>query len=373
MELRKKILDATASLTCETGLDQVTMSAVCKHAGVARGSLYANFESPAAIASESWLLYGDEWLDALIALDFEAIDPKHRALVFDGLLSGPRQPELYEVIRAMLFERIEDHRTLGEWKRDEWVSVASLGIGTFVLGIANMSNDIRAVETMHRSVARMASRPLDGKWPEAVASAEAATLSHKPVTTEERLVSAAARVIATSGVHNASILRICRLARLSAGSVPAHFPNLHDLIEHTFEVTLEEVIAKNYLQYLMDGFKADPASELARNIRNSLRPERKLWREMRRELILASRTNARLQGRVMRALDNADNELVGHIVASGMPEGFARPLIAANRVFGVGLSLMADYEVPVEDTRFNFITHWVLNELNAITEEINGI
>ena len=92
-----------------------------------------------------------------------------------------------------------------------------------------------------------------------MAGAVASVPGLKPVddSVEAVLTNAAVEVVASAGVAATSMTRVARRARVSTGSLYPRFKSAEQLIEHSFSVAIDEIVAKNVDMVIAEGIGAD--------------------------------------------------------------------------------------------------------------------
>ena len=362
METRARILDATVSLVSEIGLDRVSMSAVGSRASVSRGTLYTNFETPDSVMAEKWLEDGARWLTAVSKLNFAEFSDELTGAFVDVIFTAPRRLELLEVVRPTFASALAAARETGPGAADVFTWQLAIGLGTAFLQSANLSVD----SVLQRNVMAL------------LGQADAATLESDPTPEElhsdyfdiaallagddirRQLIRATAIVVANAGVENASSLRICRVGRLTPGALPTHFASLDTLIAESFRFVFDLVIEENRREYLESLSGPNRAHELARAISNSLRPERTIWRKLRREMLVASRANVAVRQQVERLLNDTDHKLHTSLVDTGFTPDIVTAFLGVNRALTLGMSGLFDCGLPVDT-----INHYGLANLLA--------
>jgi AcrR family transcriptional regulator len=350
MPTRARILDATVSLVNEIGLDRVSMSAVGSRASVSRGTLYTNFETPDSIMAEKWLEDGARWLAAVTELDFSEFSDELTGAFVDVVFTAPRRLELLEVVRPTFISAFTTARDSGPGGAEIFTWRLAIGLGAVFLQSANLTVDMDLQRT---AIALLR-------------DANTASLEQDPTSDELRndyvdivtllagddirrqLIRATAIVVANAGVESTSSLRICRLARLTPGALPTHFSSLEDLVAESFRFVFDLIIEENRREYLDSLSSPNRAHELARAIVNSLRPERSIWRKLRREILVASRANGAVRQQVERLLNETDQRLYQALVHTGFTPEIVTAFLGVNRALSLGMSALFECGLPAD-------------------------
>lgn len=361
MSSRDRILEAAVALVQEEGLDRVSMSAICSRSSVSRGTLYTNFESPDSILAEKWLESGEAWLASMTSLDTSLVDPTLNDALVDVVFSSPRRLELLEIVRPTFREAFREASNYGPGGQAVWTWQVATGLGAMSLRAASMHVDIALHQFFLAFLNGATSSPLEDNQIADVANENfvdvTAGLSGNDVRSQ--LIRATTTVVANSGVANASTLRICRLARLTPGSFPTHFESLEDLIKESFRVVFELVIDQNRSEYIETLTAPNRAHSTALAITNAMRPERELWRKLRREMLVAARANTEIRKQVERVMDDTDNLLAASLVASGFSRDAVTGLLAINRSLTLGMSMLFELGLPVANVNHYGLAKWL--------------
>lgn len=361
MNSRERILEAAVALVHEEGLDRVSMSAVCARSSVSRGTLYTNFESPDSILAEKWLESGESWLGAMTSLDTSDIDPILNGAFVDVVFSSPRRLELLEIVKPTFQQAFREAQSLGPSGQVVWSWQVATGLGAMVMRAAAMRVDISLhqffLAFLQGAVAQELQVDESNEDVDEAFVDVMARLSGNDVRSQ--LIRAATTVVANTGVANASTLRICRLARLTPGSFPTHFESLEDLFEESFRVVFELVIDQNRSEYIETLTGPNRARSTALAITNAMRPERELWRKLRREMLVASRANPEIRKQVEDVMDDTDNLLSASLVKSGFSRDAVTGLLAMNRSLTLGMAMLFELGLPVDAVNHYGLAKWL--------------
>ena len=360
MNSRERILDAAVALVHEQGLDRVSMSSVCARSNVSRGTLYTNFESPDSILADKWLESGEAWLAATRLLTNTSIDPVLNDAFVDVVFSAPRRLELLEVLRPTFHQAFDAARGNGPAGQEVWSWQVATGLGAMLMQAANMAVDI-PLHQFFLAVLDTASSvdlPVDIDHSDSAEFVDVlAVLSGSDVRSQ--LIRAATVVVANTGVENASMLRICRLARLTPGSFPNHFASLEALIEESFRVVFELVINQNRSEYIESMTSPNRARSTANAISNAMRPERELWRKLRREMLVAARANGEVRRQVESVLNDTDVTLSESLSKSGYSNDLVAGFLALNRSLTLGMAMLFELGLPVATVNHYGLAKWL--------------
>lgn len=360
MSSRERILEAAVALVHEQGLDRVSMSAVGARSNVSRGTLYTNFESPDSILAEKWLESGEAWLAATTLLANPEIDPVLNDAFVDVVFCAPRRLELLEVLRPTFQQAFDASKSHGPAGQVVWSWQAATGLGALLMQSANMAVDIPLHQFFLAVVAAASSEtlPIDDVHDD-VDDAMDVVSNLRGSDVRSQLIRAATVVVANTGVANASTLRICRLARLTPGSFPNHFSSLEVLIEESFRVVFETVIDQNRSEYIESITSPNRARSTAKAITNAMRPERELWRKLRREMLVAARANSDVRRQVESVLNDTDTTLADSLTQSGYSSDTVSQFLALNRSLTLGMAMLFELGLPVANVNHFGLAKWL--------------
>jgi len=363
MNSRERILEAAVALVHEQGLDRVSMSAVCARSNVSRGTLYTNFESPDSILADKWLDSGEAWLSAMSSLNTTEIDPILNDAFVDVVFSSPRRLELLEVLRPTFQQAFVASRSNGPAGQTVWSWQVATGLGAMLLRAANMHVEIPLHQFFLAFLqgANESTLPVDSQDDPSTGNFVDVMAGLRGEDVRSQLIRAATTVVANTGVENASMLRICRLARLTPGAFPNHFASLEELIEESFRVVFELVIDQNRAEYIDSLTGPNRARSTASAITNAMRPERELWRKLRREMLVAARANPEIRTQVERVMDDTDLALSVSLVKSGFSPDAVAGLLAMNRSLTLGMAMLFELGLPVATVNHFGLATWLEN------------
>jgi AcrR family transcriptional regulator len=364
MGSRQQLLGATIDLVDQIGLDRVTMSSIGRDAQVSRGTLYTNFESPESAMAEVWLELGDEWLRGVSKCHTTSITPtQHRALI-DAFFTAPRRPELLEVVRPVLLGQLAEALAMGSRRRDRWVWQMSLGLGASILAESGLPGSPEHVQTVVTALCDYPDGDHQGD-PRALPQFVESPLPLLPQgeEIEDRLLRATATVVANAGVAGTSMLRVCRLARLTPGAFPNHFSSLTEAVLKSFRTVLDRVIDQDRQDYFNTKLIDKPSDEIARLLVSAMRPSRELWRKLCREMMVEARRNDDVRDAMIDALNAVDDIILRDFVQLGIDELTGRRMLTLHRAFTVGFTILAELGVDVSHVDHASIIEWGLTQI----------
>ena len=361
-----RVLRAALRQISTIGIDRVTGANLLAESGVSRGTVYAHFGDVYGVFATIWSLAGDEWLRHVTAGQRRDERPAEHDLPFVHILClARRTPVLREVVQPdveQLWGELSLQGPMAEM-RAAWLLAASVGVEL----TAPVLPEVRVLDDILWAVSSLPddARELVGEDPPpAPAPLEFPAPGSKegdPIT--GRLLRADLEVVAASGVAAASMLRICRSARLTPGAAAPRFANAGALHAYTFESTIEEVLADNGRQAAALGGSLSIPDNNAMFIASSLNEGRRTWRNFRQELHIAAQHDPRLAVVIMSAFAHTNPTLLQRLTETGASPEMAAFGLMANQAYALGLSAVRELGIPLH-TYDNYIpVRWIYNSL----------
>ena len=358
-----RVLRAGLRQISTIGIDRVTVANLLAESGVSRGTVYAHFGDVYGVFATIWSLVGEEWLRHVTAGQRRDRRPSEHDLAFVHILClARRAPVLGEVVYPdieRLWDELADQGPMAQM-RASWLLAASIGteltapvlpevriLDEILWAVASLPNDARD---------RMG---LDGPPPIPAPLEFPAPGSNEEDPITARLLRADLEVVAASGVAAASMLRICRSARLTPGAAAPRFANAGALHAYTFESTIDEVLADNGRQVAMLAGSQSIPDINAMFISSSLNEGRRTFRNFRQELHIAAHHDPRLAVVIMSAFAHTNPSLIQRLVSSGATPELASFGLMANQTYALGLSAVCELGIPLH-TYDNYIpVRWI--------------
>ena len=359
-----RVLRAALRQISTIGIDRVTVANLLAESGVSRGTVYAHFGDVYGVFATIWSLVGQEWLQLVTSGKRRSERPAEHDLAFVHILClARRAPVLREVVQPdveQLWSELSDRGPMAVL-RAAWLLAASIGTEL----TAPVLPEVRVLDEILWAVASIPDDARDqvgGDAPPMPTPLEfLAPGSNEADPITGRLLRADLEVVAASGVAAASMLRICRSARLTPGAAAPRFANAGALHAYTFESTIDEVLAGNGRQAALLGASLPTPDINAMFIASSLNEGRRTWRNFRQELHIAAHRDARLAVVIMSAFDHTNPTLLKSLVASGASTELASFGLMANQTYALGLSAVRELGVPLH-TYDNYIpVRWIYN------------
>lgn len=357
-----RVLRAALGLVETMGLDRVTVAAILAEAKVARGTVYAHFGDVFGVLATAWSQLGPSWLRLLMSEpDENAVPAAYRSALVQILCAARRAPVLDEVVApdvAAAWEELDRSAPLAE-TRALWILLLRLSIElsrtilpeaealTPLIGaVASLPDD--AMERYHLDASEPAALPI----PPAISPFDSET---DDVT--RRLMVAAVEVVASSGLDSASMLRVCRTARLTPGAAAPRFSDLRSLHDYAFSKSLSDVVRQNagVVTATLEGMSVPDQS--AAVTASSLQSTRGKWRLYRQEFQLAAMTDPELAATLRAAFIATDEAGLEALTAAGVDAGLARAMLLFTHVAAAGVGAVDSIGLPLASAESRPVFH----------------
>jgi AcrR family transcriptional regulator len=364
---RELVLRAAVALVASSGIDNVSLSDVVRVAQVSRTTVYAHFGSFHDILAEIWVNAGSRWLGERLSSpvgvgsDARDID----VALTEILAVAKRVPEVAEVVVPDVQSAWSRGAAGGASAevRTTWALAYNIGmpftsavvpslmgldwLGEFIMNLpddAHMRLDLPPLEPT----------PLSDPW---------IVEPFDTSDTADRLMKASVDVVSRSGVTGASMTRISRVARLTAGAAHGHFPSVEDVIHRGFQRMMRAVVEMNLRTMGGEASTTLLTDQIAFVISSAHRADRDMWRRYRRELHLAARTNPSLLGILRPAIEGANSQIAEFHAARGFTELVVQSVVQVNQALVEGFSILHDVGVNVEAVDHRVATRWFLRTM----------
>jgi AcrR family transcriptional regulator len=365
-----RVLRAGLVLIEENGIDRVTVAAILAEAKVARGTVYAHFGDVFGVFASAWTMLGGSWLRLMMTETDEASMPAdYRSALVQILCAARRAPVLDEVVQPDVDEvwaSLDRSEPVAEL-RAAWLltmrlsnelSVAVLPeaveLDALISIIAAMPGDIADRYQLHSAA------PFAIEVPKVDSPFDAET---DPIT--RRLMAAAVDVVAASGLASASMLRICRTARLTPGAAMPRFIDLRALHTYAFTESLADVVRQNRELFLGSTTNLSIPDRAAAVTFSSMAEERVQWRRYRQEFHLAARTDPELAAMMREAITATDSESMAELRATGVPESILRLMVLFVHVNAAGVAAVDGIRIPMRELDHRLMFRWVYESLTG--------
>jgi AcrR family transcriptional regulator len=366
-----RVLQAGLSLIETQGIDRVTVAAILAEAKVARGTVYAHFGGVFGVFASAWTALGRDWLRVMMTeVDEESMSVTYNSALVQILCAARRAPILNEVVQPDVddvWAELDRSEPIAEL-RAAWLLTMRL---SKELSIAILPETVELdplISIISAMPADSGERyQLDGIVPSeleelnVVSPLEAVT---DPIA--HRLVAAAVEVAATSGLASASMLRVCRAARLTPGAAIPRFNDLRALHDYAFTESLADVVRQNREQFMGSTAYLSVPDRAAAVTFSSMADARLQWRRCRQEFHLAARTDPALATMMRTAITATDSESIKELRATGVPESIIRLMVLFTHVNAAGVAAVDALGLPMRTLDHRLMFRWVYETLSGI-------
>lgn len=357
-----ELLLAGISAIAEQGIDHVSVSDVAKVSGVSRPTFYTYFGDLPGFYAEIWLHHGRPWLDAQISKNDDFDDEIDQALLEIFSVSR-RIPEVFEVVQPDFQkwwnEKVGDNKLAAN--KLVWTMGFHLGyrLASKVSSHANLGIAIIPVLDYPDNV--MSLPIMQGLPPfENIELPSMPGVEIHEDSVEAVLTQAAIDVVASSGVAATSMTRVARRARVSTGSLYPRFKSAEQLIEHSFETAIEEIVGKNVALVKKEGIGPD---QYAMTVTSGYGTQRKTWRDFRTEMHIEAAHNTRLAEFLGKGFDTTASFLEDSFVSFGAPRSFAKSMAWFLHSHAIGISLIFNQLPEIASYDNRVMTRWIISQL----------
>ena len=365
---RGRLLLAALDQIDRIGIDNITAADLIGEAGVSRSTLYSYFGEVLGVVAEVWAACGAEWLTQVMTQPERNHDID--AAMVSLLCTARRAPLLNEVVQPDIDAVWASVAEQGEMARMKaaWMLASVVGVEL----TAPIMPEARGIELLSSLIADMPDDAdarvgsLDSLEPLELPETRSPMKSNDDSVTT-RLTKAAVEVVASSGLEAASMMRVCRVARLSTGAATPRFAGLRALHERAFAEANAAVVRSNSEQFADYARRLSPPDMNALFVRSALAPNRQLWRRYRRELHLAARNDDDLAAMMHEAFSESNRALRAAMLRNGAPTSVVDVAVMFNLVFAVGLGAVADTGIPLATFDHRVIIRWLYRHVTGQT------
>jgi AcrR family transcriptional regulator len=367
-----RVLRAGLELIETKGVDRVTVAAILDEAKVARGTVYAHFGDVFGVFATAWSQLGAPWLQLMMtAPDEKSMPSNYRNALMQILLAARRAPVLNEVVQPDV-----DH----VWAALDRPSAAS-EIRAIWLLLVRLSLDLSLpampeARTLEPLVGAIGSMPDDVFERYGLVGQEILKLDLPPALSPfqaendditRRLMIAAVDVVASSGLAAASMLRVCRSARLTPGAATPRFADLRSLHDYAFTTSLADVVRQNREAFIERSTMQSIPDRAAVISLSSMSDQRAQWRLYRQEFHIASCSDPDLAQMLHDAISATDAQTTEELSAAGIPESILETIVLWTHVAATGVAAVSALGLPLRELDARPFFRWLFE---TITGEI---
>ena len=359
-----ELLLAGIEAVARFGLDRVTVADVIKISGHSRPTFYSYFGDINGMLAEIWIRFGRGLLDSQLYEVGADVAPIERNLdlesaVLQIMCASHRMPEVQEILApdyADWWKQATKGNHYIELKLG-WILAIKIGIALSEHIDSNHQQAGIVLPVLRTMPDNLDGSPLLAGLGDFPPFPEANSVIVEAETTEDQLMNATIEVVANSGVAAASVARIARKSRVSTGTIYPRFTTGRDLVEKSFDRAIADIVRGNLEQAGDMGFGAD---QYGLTIRTGFGNNRRVWRNYRIEMFLASMHDEAIRNKMVPGFETTRQQLVDGI--STVPQfgpTLAQPLSYLMQVLGLGLSILHNAGLPLAELDHRIPTRYI--------------
>jgi hypothetical protein len=183
---------------------------------------------------------------------------------------------------------------------------------------------------------------------------------------------AAVDVVASSGLSSASMLRVCRTARLTPGAAAPRFTDLRALHDYAFSASLADVVRQNagVITGTLEDLSVPEQSAVISS--SSMQPSRRKWRLYRQEFHLAAMTDPELAAKMRSAIAATDAASYEAILATGVDLPLAKAMVLFTHVAAAGVGAVDALGLPLASMDLRPMFHWLFESFSGAPAVVAG-
>jgi AcrR family transcriptional regulator len=366
-----EFLFAGISLIAKQGIDNITVADISKASGFTRATFYSYFGDLDGLYAEIWILYGRRWLEGLANDDLpykSEADKLSRLAVLEVFIASKRKPSVLEVVTPTVSNWWND--SVSENKADQaklaWIVAGNIGIAIskhLSPSIARVSEIIALLRQLPSDETVLEAMGLAPAPKTAPLQAVLRSLEVPEQTDEERIKTSTIEVVASAGVADASMTRIARTLQVTTGSVYPRFKNVSEIIGEAFNWGQKTIVEENTAAYATTNSNPDSYAAI---IVGANAESRKVWRDFRLEMYLASRSRESLSKAMLPGLVEADNLLATFARRNGLPERHIDQVVGLMHALGLGFPALQNSGVDVAAIEHRIPTRYLVSVMNIL-------
>jgi AcrR family transcriptional regulator len=366
-----EFLDAGISLIAMKGIDNITVADISKASGFTRATFYSYFGDLDGLYAEIWMLYGRLWLESLAEdnLPYKSEADQLRCFaVLEIFIASKRKPAVLEVVTPTVSKWWND--SVSESKADQvriaWIVAGNIGIAIskhLAPSITNVSEIISLLRQMPSDPSVLEAMGLAPTPKANPLQALLRSIEAPEQTEEERIKTSTIEVVASAGVADASMTRIARNLQVTTGSVYPRFKNVSEIIGEAFNWGQKKIVEENTAAY--ESTNSNPDSYAA-IIVGANAESRKIWRDFRLEMYLASRVRESLSKAMIPGLVEADTLLATFARKNRLPERHIDQIVGLMHALGLGFPALQNAGLDILKLEHRITTRFLVSVMNIL-------
>jgi AcrR family transcriptional regulator len=358
-------LAAGLKAIADAGVDGLSVSAVTQLAGSTRPTFYSQFGDIDGLLADIWLEHGTWFLENLADPEFrfEVADAENQqklTALLEVFTVSNRKLEVFEVVQPSVQKWWLARTGDDVYAQLKLAWFAGMRLGAWLTypiePKALLSGFAGPVIFALGKKQRSTVLPLKQLKLPSLADPKLATTS-----VENVLIESAIKVISKVGVRSASMTRISRNAQVTTGSTYPRFKNLDSLVLASFERAITQVTQENFSKIAPEGFTPDDFGNITTA---GLQSSRKIWRNFRVETHLAARTDKKLSSAIRDALTKTNKKVAQGLGLLPVSNAERESVAFLVHVIGIGLALLLNAGVPVDELDHRIITRDLILQLS---------
>jgi AcrR family transcriptional regulator len=366
-----EFIDAGIALIAKMGIDNITVADISKASGFTRATFYSYFGDLDGLYAEIWMLYGRRWLEALAKddLPYKSEAEQVRCLaILEIFIASKRKPAVLEVVTPTVSNWWRD--SASENKADQarlaWIAAANIGIAIskhLSPSITQVSEIISLLRQMPSDEAVLEAMGFAPPSKTNSLQAVLGSLEAKDDSDETRIKTSTIEVVGSAGVADASMTRIARNLQVTTGSVYPKFKNVHEIIGEAFSWGQKKIVEENTSAYATTNSNPDSYAAI---IVGANSESRRVWRDFRLEMYLASRVRESLSKAMIPGLVEADTLLATFARKNSLPERHIDQIVGLMHALGLGFPALQNAGIDVQAIEHRISTRYLVSVMNIL-------
>ena len=366
-----EFIDAGILLIAKNGIDNISVADISKASGMARATFYSYFGDLDGLFAEIWMLYGRLWLEALASetLPYRSEEDQRRCFaLLEIFIASKRKPAVQEVVSPTVTSWWKDSTSSNKAEQVKlaWIVAGNLGIAISkhltpsITQVGEILSLLRQMPTDEAILQSMQFAPVTDTGPIKLVMSSPESIE---LTEDDRIKASTIEVVASAGVADASMTRIARNLQVTTGSVYPRFKNVSEIIGEAFSWGQELIVEENTTAYKSTNSNPDSYAAI---IIGANSDSRKLWRDFRLEMYLASRVKESLTKAMIPGLQTADSLLASFARRNGLPERHIDQIVGLMHALGLGFPALQNAGFNIQILEHRIPTRFLVSVMNIL-------
>jgi AcrR family transcriptional regulator len=367
----EEFIDSGVTLIATRGIDNITVADISKASGFTRATFYSYFGDLDGLFAEIWMLYGRIWLDGLaqdVLPNCSKSYQMRNLAILEIFIASKRKPVVLEVVVPTVASWWSDEAASNKFGQVKlaWIVSGNIGIALSKHLTPNIANVTEILSLLRQMPFDEALLNVEGFLPDVKTSAPRVVFGlheTKALTDEQRIKTSTIEVVGSEGVANASMTRIARNLQVTTGSVYPRFKNVAEIIGEAFNWGQRKIVEENTAAYTATNSNPDSYAAI---IVGANEESRKVWRDFRLEMYLASRVREPLAKAMLPGLDEADALLAKFARRNELPEKHIDQIVGLMHALGIGFPALQNAGVPIHTLEHRIPTRYLVSVMAAL-------